>query len=124
MLYKININLISIPNLGNTLITEMLRVWIHIYVEMNPHYNNFPWPGCQLSACNCRALNPRNLGPKFDPIPKAKKYGFFPIPEENSQFDQVCLVQENLRWINAKYNKNLLKLKKQALRIVFISESI
>ena len=28
------------------------------------------------------ALNPRNLGPKFGPIPKAKKYGFFPILDE------------------------------------------
>ena len=29
-----------------------------------------------------RALDLRNLGPKFGPIPKAKKYVFFPILEE------------------------------------------
>ena len=29
-----------------------------------------------------RALNLRNLGPKFGPIPKAKKYVFFPILDE------------------------------------------
>ena len=28
---------------------------------------------------NARALDLRNLGPKFGPIPKAKKYVFFPI---------------------------------------------
>ena len=32
------------------------------------------WPG--------RALDLRNLGPKFGPIPKAKKYAFFPILDE------------------------------------------
>ena len=30
-----------------------------------------------------RALDLRNLGPKFGPIPKAKKYVFFPILDEN-----------------------------------------
>ena len=29
-----------------------------------------------------RALDLRNLGPKFGPIPKAKKYVFFPILDE------------------------------------------
>ena len=31
---------------------------------------------------NSRALDLRNLGPKFGPIPKAKKYVFFPILDE------------------------------------------
>ena len=31
---------------------------------------------------NCRALDLQNLGPKFGPIPKAKKYVFFPILDE------------------------------------------
>ena len=32
--------------------------------------------------CVCRALDLRNLGPKFGPIPNAKKYVFFPIQDE------------------------------------------
>ena len=35
-----------------------------------------------------RALDHPILGPKFGPIPNAKKYGFFPIPDKNSQFDK------------------------------------
>ena len=35
-----------------------------------------------------RALDHPILGPKFGPIPNAKKYVFFPIPGKNSQFDK------------------------------------
>ena len=33
-------------------------------------------------ATMSRALDPRNLGPKFGPILNAKKYVFFPILDE------------------------------------------
>ena len=34
------------------------------------------------------SINPI-LGPKFGPIPNAKKYVFFLIPEKKSQFDKI-----------------------------------
>ena len=36
----------------------------------------------------CRALNHLILGPKFSPIPNAKKYVFFSIPDKKFQFDK------------------------------------
>ena len=40
------------------------------------------------SMCMNRALDHPILGPKFDPIPNAKKYGFFPRSDKKSQFDR------------------------------------
>ena len=42
-----------------------------------------------------RALDHPILGPKFGPIPNAKKYVFFPIPEKNSQFDKKKKKKKN-----------------------------
>ena len=36
----------------------------------------------QIGRCMVRALDHLILGPKFGPIPNAKKYVFFPIPDE------------------------------------------
>ena len=35
-----------------------------------------------VKCVHSRALDLRNLGPTFGPIPKAKKYVFFPILDE------------------------------------------
>ena len=40
---------------------------------------SLPKHGTVKSLYDTRALDLRNLGPKFGPIPKAKKYVFFPI---------------------------------------------
>ena len=40
-----------------------------------------------LSGFENRALNHPIMGPKFSPIPNAKKYVFFPIQQKKSQFD-------------------------------------
>ena len=45
-------------------------------------FNFFEIGGITMNKCTSRALDLRNLGPKFGPIPKAKKYVFFPILDE------------------------------------------
>ena len=62
---------------------------------------------------------PEIWGRNSAPFPKPKSMFFSQFQMKNSQSDQVCLVQENLGWINAKYNKNLLKLKKVSTTYCF-----
>ena len=64
----------------------------------------------QLFGLDFRALVLRNLGPKFGPVPKAKKYVFFPILDE--KFPIWLSMFGSKSDVVVKYIENHLKLKK------------
>ena len=77
-----------------------------------------------LVVIEYRALDLRNLGPKFGPIPKAKKYVFFPILDEKNPNLAKCVWFRKISGVVIKYIKNHLKLKSKHKVSLFMSESI
>ena len=62
---------------------EFNQIWCVSY--MNGTCNSTIFGPCPLGpwgGANSKALDHPILGPKFGPIPNAKKYGFFPIPDK------------------------------------------
>ena len=63
-----------------------------------------------------------NFGPNGPfPLANVKMYVFFPIPDENSQFDQAYLVQENFTVLSlltiSMHKQNLVKFCPFPLKI-------
>ena len=74
--------------------------------------------------CGFRALDLRNLGPKFGPIPKAKKYVFFPILDEKITNLTKYVWFRKISGVVVKYIGNHLKLKKVSIRYRFLYQKV
>ena len=101
----------------NTAVTQFL-------VTLQERQKTFPFCSILLYATETyrimiykhRALDFRNLGPKFGPIPKAKKYVFFPILDEKFPNLAKCVWFRKISGVVIKYIKKTFKTKKVSIR--------